>query len=101
MIARESIAAQTVAPKFTGRFNKGVDYCGEIDQFEKEFAENLAVISFAIQWEGSERKLNSSAQQCSSPASGRAASLPVLTSALTAVFCHKRFEGAKSRTLNS
>jgi hypothetical protein len=48
MVARERIPAQTVAPKFTGRFNKGMDYFGEVDQFEKEFAEDLAVIAFAI-----------------------------------------------------
>jgi hypothetical protein len=48
MIAREEIPAQTVAPKFTGRFNKGVDYVGNLEQFEKEFKEDLAVITFAI-----------------------------------------------------
>ena len=35
MIAREGIPAQTVAPKFTGRFNKGVDYVGDLAQFER------------------------------------------------------------------
>lgn len=48
MIAREGIPAQTIAPKFTGRFNKGVDYVGDIAQFEKEFDEDLSVIAFAI-----------------------------------------------------
>jgi hypothetical protein len=48
MIAREGIPAQTVAPKFTGRFNKGVDYAGDLAQFEKEFDEDLHVIAFAI-----------------------------------------------------
>ncbi len=48
MIAREGIPAQTVAPKFTGRFNKGVDYVGDLARFEKEFDEDLAVIAFAI-----------------------------------------------------
>lgn len=47
-IAAEGIPAQTVAPKFTGRFNKGVDYVGDLDQFDKEFDQDLAVISFAI-----------------------------------------------------
>jgi hypothetical protein len=46
-IADEKIPAQTIAPKFTGRFNKGVDYAGELAQFEKEFNEDLAVIAFA------------------------------------------------------
>jgi hypothetical protein len=48
MLAREGIPAQTIAPKFTGRFNKGVDYEGNILQFEKEFDENLSVISFVV-----------------------------------------------------
>jgi len=47
-IADEGIPAQTIAPKFTGRFNKGVDYVGDIAQFEKEFNEDLAVISYAV-----------------------------------------------------
>jgi hypothetical protein len=48
-IADEGIPVQTIAPKFTGRFNKGVDYVGDIVQFEKEFNEDLAVIGFATQ----------------------------------------------------
>lgn len=47
-IAAEKIPAQTIAPKFTGRFNKGVDYVGNVAQFEKEFNEDIAVINFAI-----------------------------------------------------
>jgi hypothetical protein len=47
-IADEGIPAQTIAPKFTGRFNKGVDYVGDIGQFEKEFNDDLATIAFAI-----------------------------------------------------
>ena len=39
---------QTIAPKFTGRFNKGVDYVGDLAQFEKEFQEDLAVIAHAV-----------------------------------------------------
>src|SRR5207248_10049139 len=47
-LADEKIPIQTIAPKFTGRFNKGVDYVGDVAQFEKEFNEDLAVIAFAI-----------------------------------------------------
>src|SRR5207253_2259570 len=36
------------APKFTGRFNKGVDYVGDLAQFEQEFNADLAVITFAV-----------------------------------------------------
>ena len=48
-LADENIPLQTIAPKFTGRFNKGVDYAGDIKQFEKEFNNDLAVLSFAIE----------------------------------------------------
>lgn len=47
-IADEKIPIQTIAPKFTGRFNKGVDYVGDAAQFEKEFNDDLAVIAEAI-----------------------------------------------------
>ncbi|MCS7338821.1 MAG: tagaturonate epimerase family protein, partial [Verrucomicrobiae bacterium] len=47
-IADENIPAQTIAPKFTGRFNKGVDYVGDLAQFEKEFNDDLCVVRFAI-----------------------------------------------------
>src|SRR5207237_727322 len=47
-IADEKIPIQTIAPKFTGRFNKGVDYVGDVAQFEKEFNEDLAVIAYAV-----------------------------------------------------
>ena len=44
-LADEKIPAQTIAPKFTGRFNKGVDYVGDLAQFEQEFHDDLAVIA--------------------------------------------------------
>jgi tagaturonate epimerase len=47
-LADEKIPLQTVAPKFTGRFNKGVDYVGDVRQFEKEFNEDLAVMAYAV-----------------------------------------------------
>ncbi len=47
-LADEGVPVQTIAPKFTGRFNKGVDYVGDLVQFEKEFQQDLAVIAFAI-----------------------------------------------------
>lgn len=47
-IADEGIPAQTIAPKFTGRFNKGVDYVGDVGLFEREFREDLAVIELAV-----------------------------------------------------
>lgn len=47
-IADQGIPIQTIAPKFTGRFNKGVDYVGDVAQFEQEFNDDLAVIAHAI-----------------------------------------------------
>ena len=47
-IAQYNIPAQTIAPKFTGRFNKGVDYVGDIKQFAIEFEEDLLVIDYAV-----------------------------------------------------
>jgi len=47
-IAAEGVPARTIAPKFTGRFNKGVDYVGDVAQFAKEFEEDLAVVAFAV-----------------------------------------------------
>ena len=47
-IADEGIPAQTIAPKFTGRFNKGIDYVGDVSQFAKEFDQDLAVVAFAV-----------------------------------------------------
>jgi hypothetical protein len=47
-IASEQIPVRTIAPKFTGRFNKGVNYVGDIRQFEREFNDDLAVIAFAV-----------------------------------------------------
>lgn len=47
-LADQKVPVQTIAPKFTGRFNKGVDYVGDLKQFEKEFNDDLSVIAFAI-----------------------------------------------------
>ena len=47
-LAKEKVPLQTFAPKFTGRFNKGVDYVGDLAQFEKEFEEDIKVIQWAV-----------------------------------------------------
>jgi len=47
-IADEGIPVQTIAPKFSGRFNKGVDYVGDVAQFEKEFCLDIAAIAYAV-----------------------------------------------------
>ena len=48
MLASENIPVQTIAPKFSGRFNKGVDYVGDPLKFAEEFESDLMVIDFAI-----------------------------------------------------
>ncbi len=48
MLGSEKIPVQTIAPKFTGRFNKGVDYVGDPMKFASEFEGDLLVISHAI-----------------------------------------------------
>jgi hypothetical protein len=47
-IADEGIPIQTIAPKFTGRFNKGVDYVGDVAKFSEEFSDDIAAIAFAV-----------------------------------------------------
>jgi hypothetical protein len=47
-IADEGIPVQTIAPKFSGRFNKGVDYVGDVAGFENEFVLDVAAIAYAV-----------------------------------------------------
>ncbi|QDT04616.1 hypothetical protein K227x_30090 [Rubripirellula lacrimiformis] len=51
-LSDEKIPVQTIAPKFTGRFNKGVDYVGDLDQFKREFNDDVAVIAHAVKTYG-------------------------------------------------
>lgn len=48
-LAQEGVALQTIAPKFSGRFNKGVDYVGNVSQFEVEFNQDVAIVEYAKQ----------------------------------------------------
>ncbi|MHC4744436.1 MAG: tagaturonate epimerase family protein [Planctomycetota bacterium] len=48
-VADEGIPAQTIAPKFSGRFNKGVDYVGAVDEFAREFEQDVAITAFAVE----------------------------------------------------
>jgi hypothetical protein len=47
-IAEEKIPLQTIAPKFTGRFNKGVDYVGDAAVFGREFDADVCVVRHAV-----------------------------------------------------
>lgn len=56
-IADAGVPVQTIAPKFTGRFNKGVDYVGNVRQFEQEFSDDVAVIAYAVERYGLPKSL--------------------------------------------
>jgi hypothetical protein len=47
LLADEGVPLATIAPKFTGRFNKGVDYVGDLAAFEREFSDDVAVLNHA------------------------------------------------------
>lgn len=46
-LATKKIAVHTIAPKFSGKFLKGIDYSGSVRTFAEEFKNDLAVISLA------------------------------------------------------
>lgn len=45
-LAFYKVPVNTIAPKFTGNFYKGIDYEGDLDQFSKEFEDDLCVLKF-------------------------------------------------------
>lgn len=47
-VADYGIPLQTIAPKFTGRFNKGIDFVGDLDKFNQEFNDDACVVNHAI-----------------------------------------------------
>lgn len=47
-LAAEGVSVQTIAPKFTGSFLKGIDYVGSVETFSREFEEDLLVIAHAV-----------------------------------------------------
>ncbi len=47
-LAHEGVPVQTIAPKFSGRFNKGVDYVGDTEAFAREFEADILVIRKAV-----------------------------------------------------
>jgi len=51
-VAEEGIPIQTIAPKFSGRFDKGVDYVGDLAKFTEEFSNDVAAIAFAVRHYG-------------------------------------------------
>ena len=47
-LADAGVPLRTIAPKFTGRFNKGVDYEGDVAVFAREIEQDMAVVRYAI-----------------------------------------------------
>jgi tagaturonate epimerase len=47
-IAQAGIPIQTIAPKFSGKFLKGIDYVGDVQAFAQEFEEDILVIAHAV-----------------------------------------------------
>jgi hypothetical protein len=47
-LAEQGVAVQTIAPKFSGKFLKGIDYVGDVSSFLAEFRSDLAVVALAI-----------------------------------------------------
>ncbi len=48
-VAKEKIRLQTIAPKFVGKFLKGVDYVGDVAAFARQFELDVAVIRSAVE----------------------------------------------------
>jgi hypothetical protein len=56
-LADEGVPVQTIAPKFTGRFNKGVDYVGDVAAFLREYEADVRVAAWASSALGLPRSL--------------------------------------------
>jgi hypothetical protein len=46
-LAHFGVGVQTIAPKFCGKFLKGIDYVGDVTAFIREFKSDLAVVEIA------------------------------------------------------
>ena len=47
-LATAGIPCRTIAPRFSGRFNKGVEYVGDVTRFAQEFESDVAVLHYAV-----------------------------------------------------
>lgn len=56
-LAHAGVPLTTIAPKFTGRFNKGVDYVGDVRIFAHELEQDMAVVRYAVEAFGLPREL--------------------------------------------
>lgn len=49
MLKEKDVDAQTIAPKFSGLFAKGIDYIGDIEGFAREIDQDMAIIRYAVE----------------------------------------------------
>ncbi len=49
LLKEKGVEAQTIAPKFSGLFAKGIDYIGNTDQFARELEQDVAIIRHAVE----------------------------------------------------
>jgi tagaturonate epimerase len=49
LLKENGVEAQTIAPKFSGLFAKGVDYIGDIEGFASEIDQDVAIIRHAVE----------------------------------------------------
>lgn len=47
-LKEKGVEVQTIAPKFSGLFAKGVDYIGDVQGFAREFEQDVAVVKHAV-----------------------------------------------------
>ncbi|MBI5852328.1 MAG: hypothetical protein HZB39_15040 [Planctomycetes bacterium] len=56
-LAEEGVRVQTIAPRFSGAFHKGVDYAGDPSRFEAEFEADTRIVQHASRVLGLPRTL--------------------------------------------
>jgi hypothetical protein len=49
LLKERGVEAQTIAPKFSGLFAKGIDYIGDIEGFAREIDQDMAIIRHAVE----------------------------------------------------
>jgi tagaturonate epimerase len=49
LLKEKGVEAQTIAPKFSGLFAKGIDYMGDIEGFAREIDQDMAIIRYAVE----------------------------------------------------
>ncbi len=48
LLKEKGVEVQTIAPKFSGLFAKGIDYIGDIEGFAREIDQDMAIIRHAV-----------------------------------------------------